>query len=160
MIQTFISGPNCESQNVSNGVEAWGFSPSNHVQEAVENIEKYLRKKNLPGIKFIVRGPWPSGYVAELDDSRELNTEEASFYQSQIGILGCCVEIGRIDITTEVSVLSSCNAMPREGHLDAVFHIYGYIKNQHNSRMIFDPTYPKIDPSGFNECVWREFMAM
>jgi hypothetical protein len=125
VIQTFISGPNCESQNVSNGVEAWGFSPSNHVQEAVENIEKYLRKKNLPGIKFIVRGPWPSGYVAELDDSRELNTEEASFYQSQIGILGCCVEIGRIDITTEVSVLSSCNARPCEGHLDAVFHIYG-----------------------------------
>ena len=69
----FISGPNCESQNLSNGVEAWRFSPSNHVQEAVENIEKYLRKKNLPGIKPKVRGPWPSGYVAELDDSRELS---------------------------------------------------------------------------------------
>ena len=54
-------------------------------------------------------------------------------------------------------MLSSFNAMPCEGHLDAVFHIYGYIKNQHNSRMIFDPTFPKIDPSVFNECDWREF---
>jgi hypothetical protein len=58
---------------------------------------------------------------------------------------------------TEVSVLSSFNAMPREGHLDAVFHIYGYIKNKHNSGMIFDPTYPNIDLSNFKECDWREF---
>ena len=47
--------------------------------------------------------------------------------------------------------------MPREGHLDAVFHIYAYIKNKHNSRMIFDPTYPNIDSSVFKECDWREF---
>ena len=153
----FYLGAKLRKTKLSNGVEAWGFSPSKYVQEAVANVEKYLRKKNLPGLKRKVRGPWPSGYVAELDDSRELNPEEASFYQSQIGILRWCVEIGRIDIITEVSVLSSFNAMPREGHLDAVFHIYAYIKNKHNSRMIFDPTYPNIDSSVFKECDWREF---
>jgi hypothetical protein len=85
--------------------------------------------------------------VAELDDSPELDPEKANFYQSQIGILRWCVEIGRIDCIAEVSILSSYSAMPREGHLDTVMHIWGYIKHRHNSRMIFDPSYPEIDPA-------------
>ena len=99
----------------------------------------------------------PEGYVAELDDSPELNPGDASFYQSQIGILRWCVEIGRIDIMTEVSILSSFSAMPRQGHLDTVFYIYSHRKNKHNSRMIFDPAYPEIDESNFKTCDWREF---
>jgi hypothetical protein len=60
----------------------------------------------------------PAGYLAELDASPELNPQEANYFQSQIGILRWMVEIGRVDIITEVSVLSSHLALPREGHLD------------------------------------------
>jgi hypothetical protein len=31
------------------------------------------------------------------------------------------VELGRIDMITEVSLLASHMALPREGHLDAIF---------------------------------------
>ena len=55
------------------------------------------------------------------------------------------VKIGRVDIITEVSTLASQMAMPREGHMDAVFHIFAYLKAGHNSRMVFDPSYPLID---------------
>ena len=68
------------------------------------------------------------GYSPELDESPTLNPSLASYYQSQIGILRWMVEIGRIDIMTEVSMLSSHLAMPREGHLDAVLHVYAYLK--------------------------------
>ena len=37
------------------------------------------------------------------------------------------VELGRIDIFCEVSMMSSQLALPREGHLDQVFHILEYI---------------------------------
>jgi hypothetical protein len=93
-----------------------------------------------------------------LDVTPELNVDQASFYQSQIGVLRWCVELGRIDIITEVSALSSFLALPREGHLEAVFHIFAYLERRHNARIVFDPNYPDIDmKTGYyrNKCFWR-----
>ena len=58
---------------------------------------------------------------------------------------------------TEVSELASFSAMPRQGHLDAVFHLYAYLKAHHNARMIFDPTYLTIDEGVFKNVDWKEF---
>ena len=46
---------------------------------------------------------------------------------------------------TEVNMMASCFAILREGHLDNVLHIVAYLKIKHNSRMVFDPSYPEID---------------
>ena len=85
----------------------------------------------------------------KLDTTPELDYDCANYFQSQIGILRWMVEIGRVDMITEVSLLSSHLALPREGHLEAVFHIYAYLAKKHNARMAFDPSYPKIDLSQF-----------
>jgi hypothetical protein len=140
----FYLGAKLKKLRLPNTVEAWGLSPSKYVQEAVSNVEQYLAKMNLPPLTKKATGPWETGYEAELDESRELNFEEAWYYQSQIGILRWCVELGRIDMITEVSILSSHTALPREGHRDAVFHLFAYLKRKHNSRLVFDPTYPYI----------------
>ena len=50
-------------------------------------------------------------------------------------------------------------AMPREGHLECVYQIFAYLSITHNSRMVFDPTYPDIDMSQFKECEWKIFYA-
>ena len=55
------------------------------------------------------------------------------------------VEMGRIDICYEVSMMSSYLAMPREGHLQQVIHIFAYLKRFHNSRINMDLTYPDLD---------------
>ena len=47
--------------------------------------------------------------------------------------------------------------MPREGHLEAVFHIFAYLDKKHNACIVFDPTYPDIDMSCFKECDWHHF---
>ena len=138
------------------GVTAWAMSPSKYVQEACQTVEDHLKKKGM-NLPKRANGPWETGYVAELDDSPLLDPEEANFYQSQIGVLRWCVEIGRVDIITEVSLLSSYNAAPREGHLNAVYHIFGYLKRKHNSRMVFDPRYPEIDDSDFKDADWGSF---
>jgi hypothetical protein len=67
------------------------------------------------------------------------------------------VELGRIDMMTEVSMLASHLAMPKEGHLEAVFCIYAYLKQRYNSKLAFDPTYPSIDMNDFKECDWKQF---
>ena len=50
------------------------------------------------------------------------------------------VELGRIDIAVEVSQLSSFLAMPRQGHLVNALYIMSYLKINHNSRLVLDPS--------------------
>ena len=59
------------------------------------------------------------------------------------------MELGRIDIETEVSKLSSFLAVPREGHLSQALHIFVYLKKYYNSRIVFNPTYPDINEDDF-----------
>ena len=73
---------------------------------------------------------------------------------SLIGIVWWMVELGRVDICTEVSMMSSHLALPREGHLEAVFHMFAYLKKNHNSEMVFDPSEPDIDMSDFPREYW------
>jgi hypothetical protein len=53
--------------------------------------------------------------------------------------------------------MSSHMAMPREGHLEAVLHVFGFLKVKYNSRMCFDPTVPVCDERAFKECDWKQF---
>ena len=45
-------------------------------------------------------------------------------------------------------------ALPREGHLEQVYHIFAYLKSKHNAEMVFDPTIPDFDKSGFHHEDW------
>ena len=140
-----------------NGVRAWSMCPSKYVQEAVANVHKYL-KENEPARTLKKRkSPWPSDYEIELDDTEYLSSERANYYQSQVGVLNWMLELGRVDIITETSKLASQMAAPREGHMDALMHLMGYLWNHHNSRHVFDPTYPDLDHGTFLDCDWKGF---
>jgi hypothetical protein len=65
------------------------------------------------------------------------------------------VELGRIVIITEVSMLSTYLFLPCEGHLDAVFHVFAYLALHHNSRVVFDPTYPSVGTGAFIKTDWK-----
>ena len=132
---------------------AWAFGCSKYVQQAVKNVEKQLSDKDLklpPGGNT----PITSGYRPEVDVTPELRPTEAAHYQSLIGILRWMVELGRIDIACEVSMLSSHLAMPRSGHLYQVYHIFTYLKKHHNTELVFDPTVPDIKRSDFQRRDW------
>jgi hypothetical protein len=65
------------------------------------------------------------------------------------------VELGRIDIINEISMLSAFLCMPRKGHLDAVYHLYAYLSLYHNARVVFDPSYPDVDTRAFVKTNWK-----
>ena len=148
----YLGGKMCQV-TLPNGVKAWAFSSSQYVQEAVRNVEEQLAKLNMK-LRKKATAPITTGYRPELDASPELNPTDAAYYQSLIGILRWAVELGRIDITCEVSMLSSHLALPREGHLQQVYHIFAYLKCHHNSRIVFDPTFPTIDYDNFPRKDW------
>ena len=53
--------------------------------------------------------------------------------------------------------MSSHVVLPREGHVDKLFHLFSYLKHKHNATMVFDPTYPTIDYSVFKVHDWTKF---
>jgi hypothetical protein len=67
------------------------------------------------------------------------------------------VELSCVDIATEVSILYLYIALPQEGNLEAALHVMGYLRHNHNTRLIFDPTYPDIVASDFPCHDWMEF---
>jgi hypothetical protein len=54
-------------------------------------------------------------------------------------------------------MLSSYLAQPREGHLDAVFRIFAYLKAHDRSKLVFDPSTPNIDAQRFIKYDWEDF---
>lgn len=154
----YYLGAKLRPTTLPNGVRSWAMSSSKYVQAAVDNVKDYHKSK-YPSRQWSKRatGPFPLNYAPELDVTPTLDAAQSSFFQTQIGVLRWCVELGRVDIITEVSELASYLAMPREGHLEAVFHVFNYLEKKHNARIVFDPSYPTIDMSSFKECDWKNY---
>ena len=50
--------------------------------------------------------------------------------------------------------MSSHLALPRVGHLNQVYHIFGYLRKYHNTELVFDPSDPMVDESAFERRDW------
>jgi hypothetical protein len=67
------------------------------------------------------------------------------------------IELGRINIILEVSLLSQFLACPCEGHLQEAFHVFGYLKKHARSQMVFNEMVPAINQSRFRVVDWSDF---
>jgi hypothetical protein len=83
--------------------------------------------------------PLSNGYRPELDQSPELDPRRASYFQGIIGML------------------SRYLPAPREGHLQQVFHIFGYLKTHNKSTLVFDDSEPSFDSARFKKRDWAQF---
>jgi hypothetical protein len=134
----------------------WSLSAEDYVNCVVKDVETELEKvsKALP---TKVTTPTMADYRPELDHSKKLGPDQATYFAGLIGILQWCIELGWIDIIVEVSLFSRFLACPREGHMQQAFHVFGYLKKHARSRMVFDETVPTIDQSRFQVVDWSEF---
>lgn len=118
----------------------WSMSSQSYVKEAIRNVNNWLSKRD-ESLKKKASSVLPPSYRPELDISPLCNDKDVQFYHSQIGVLRWMVELGRVDICCEVSMLASHSAMPRQGHLDAVLHVFAYLNSHDRSKIVFDPSY-------------------
>ena len=70
------------------------------------------------------------------------------------------VEIGRVEIITKVSMMASQMAITREEHSEAVLHVFVFIRQNYNYRLVCDPTYYFINMKDFKEFKWNDFMRI
>ena len=153
---TLYLGGRMRKVQLENGVWAWAFGSSQYVQAAVKNVESFISKEENKRLKLPKKAETPlqTSYRPELDVSPELDPTEAAYYASLIGVLRWIVELGRMDVCLEVSMMSSHLALPREGHLDQVLHIFAYLKKYHNAELVYDPSDPVVDESQFERQDW------
>jgi hypothetical protein len=102
--------------------------------------------------------PLSSNYHPEIDVSPELEEIKASHFHSLIGVLRWIVELGRVDLDVEVSMMSSHLALPCEGHLKKIYHIFAYLKAHVNTEIVFDPMPLIIEMTLFEYQDWS-FLA-
>ena len=136
---TIYLGGQLRRVTLDNGLKVWDFSLSKYVQDAVKSVEEHLARTSIK-LPSKALTPIQTSYRPEIDTTVELNATELAYYQSIIGILRWMVELGRVNICLEVSMLSSHIALPREGHLQQLFHMFAYLKWNQNSDMVFDPS--------------------
>lgn len=138
------------TSKVMDGIQRWTISSDNYVKAAVSNIEDLVKNNPKYRIDRNQKTPMVGNYLPELDGSTELESDEVTLYQELIGVLRWATEIGRVDILHEVSILSQYQASPRQGHLEQVFNIFGYLKHNPKLSLHMDPSLPDIDYSTFD----------
>ena len=138
------------------GVSCWTMSAEKYVTAAVKNVEEALATKGLR-LPSKCYTPLPTDYKPELETSPELKVDGVQYYQELIGILRWAVELGRVDILLETSLMSTYLAMPRSGHLEHVYRMFGFLKLYPKRKLTFDPQHPKISDRMFTRYDWQDF---
>jgi hypothetical protein len=149
-------GASLSELETADGTKCWTMSSEKYVKAAIENVEARLAKGELR-LPSKCDTPMSTGYHPSEDVTREMDAEGLHTYQELIGILRWAIEIGRIDILLEVSLLSSHLALPRIGHLQAVYRVFGYLKQVPKRRLYFDPKKPTISEDRFQMFDWEDF---
>ena len=115
-----------EQVETQGGTKCWSKPSEQYVKAAVINLESTLSKQDMRLPNSAV--PMSTSYHPIEDASHKLNVQGVKIYQELIVILQWAVEIGRVDILLEVAMLSLHLALSRSGHLQAVYKIFGYLK--------------------------------
>ena len=87
----------------------------------------------------------PNRNKPELEVPAELKEGGVKWYQELIGQLRWALEIFRVDILLEVAILSQHLALPREGHLEVVLHIFGFLNENPKLRLMFDSSKSRVN---------------
>lgn len=98
-------------------------SPTKYIERILDNYKRMYGEYP----KQNTSSPLIKGDHPELDDTEFLDDKGIEEYQSLIGSLQWLISIGRFDIMVAVMTMSSFRAAPRQGHLERVKKIFGYI---------------------------------
>ena len=93
----------------AHGMNCWYLLAEEYLGHVIKSVEE---QHVLP--TAYTQCPYPPAYDPEINTTRELNDDEANYYQSFIGTLRWTIELGRLDIAVHVSKLSSHTVCPCE----------------------------------------------
>ena len=99
------------------------YAPCKYIEKILENYRRIFGQYPRP-----VTSPLVSNDHPELDTTDLLDEDWTKVYQSLVGGLQWVIQIGRFDVSTAVMTLSRFRVAPREGHMERVKRIHGYLR--------------------------------
>ncbi len=129
------------------------FSAQTYIENSIKKLEEIIGKQ------FPTQNT-PMAELAhpELDDSPMLDPTDHAKFRSLVGCANWLVTLGRFDVAYAVNAYSCFSMQPRQGHLQGMIRVFGYLKKFHKGRIMIDPAYP--NHSGFDVKEydhWQEF---
>ena len=121
----------------------WLLGSSHYLQEFLKVAIKLLSDID---VKIPSRANHPYSnikYRPELDVSNFCNEAQVRAFQQILGMLRWLIELGRMDVLLETTLLASFLMSPRIGHLNQAAHIVAYLRKHNRSTIMMDPE--KID---------------
>ena len=110
-------------------IRRWNLHTAMRTEATKDVRVEQFPKKNVP---------ISPDYHPELDETPLLNEERVTHYRSLIGSANWILTLGRFDIAYALSSLSRYNMAPREGHIQALQHLFGYLKAHHDGQILID----------------------
>lgn len=99
------------------------FGPRKYIAKMIDQFERMYGFKPKEYSSPLEKGDHP-----EIDTSAELNQDGIKIYQSMIGSLQWAISLGRFDIQTATMTMSRFRTSPRQGHLERLKRMYGYLR--------------------------------
>jgi hypothetical protein len=96
------------------------------------------------------------GYHPEIDTSDLLVGDDISRYRMLIGSGNWAVTLGRFDIHFSISTMGRYSAAPREGHMQAMLRLFGYLKHHMTRKLVIDTTMMDHSEVNFVKHNWSE----
>ena len=82
--------------------------------------------------------PMDPNYHPEVDDSPFLSPDLVSKYRMLVGSGLWATTLGRFDVLYAVHTFARYNVMPREGHLEGMLRVFGYLRSFETAKLVFD----------------------
>ena len=121
------------------------MDPGKYIDRMMEAYEQHFGTK--PDMKH--RSPLQKGDHPELDTTPFLDEDGIEIYQSLIGCGQWNISIGRFDTQSALMSMSRYRHAPRQGHLERVQRIFGYLARFRHFKLRFrvdEPDYSNVPP--------------
>ena len=105
------------------------------------------------------KAPMDPEYHPENDTSAFLGEEDHAKYRMMVGSTQWAITLGRFDIAYTISTLARYSALPRQGHMDAMIRVFGYLKKTKGAKILFDPRQPDYSSFKFQQHKWEGVYA-
>jgi hypothetical protein len=129
------------------------LSARTYIKNVVEKFELMFG-----GELRLQKSPMVESYHPETDDTPLLDASGTAKYQALVGSANWAVTLGRFDIQYATQMMSQFNMSPREGHLEAMKRVFGYLKKFPKGKLVVDSSYrdnSKFDSKDYDR--WKEF---
>jgi hypothetical protein len=109
-------------------------------QTYIKNVVK--RFEDVFGCELqLQKMPMSDQYHPETDDTPLLDDRGVAIYRGMIRSANWAITLGHFDIQYTTQMMSRFSMAPREGHLDMMKRVFGYLKNFPKGKIVVDHSY-------------------